>query len=289
FHRVPFIYNVQEIYPDILIRMGVIRNAGLIGTLYKLEKFIYRCANRITIIAPNMAARLRQKGVPADKIAIIPNFVDTDFFRPLDKENDFSRKYNLPDQFVVSYAGNMGPAQGLEHFVEAANLLRNESHISFLMMGDGILRADLARRAQQLRLPNFIFLPYQPYALMPQIYAASDLSLVPLVPETGGDALPSKVYRIMACRRALLVAADHDSDLAALVRDVDCGILVEPGAPRALADAIREAARRPDYLKEMGRKAYNYALKYYARPVITGQYDLLIRSMICYERNQAQT
>ena len=169
--RAPFIYNVQEIYPDIAIRLGVLQNRQLIRLLFGLERFVYKKASKVTVIAPRMRERLLEKGVPEDKVTVVPNFVDVSDLQPLPKDNPFSRRHGVHDKFVISYAGNLGPAQGLETFIEAARLLQDNPSIHFMIMGDGILRETLRQRVAKLALRNLTFLPHQSYSLVPQIYA----------------------------------------------------------------------------------------------------------------------
>jgi colanic acid biosynthesis glycosyl transferase WcaI len=277
FHRAPYIYNVQEVYPDIAVNLGALRNRWLIGVLHSLERFVYRKAGKITVIAPRMLQRLIEKGVPPGKLKLVPNFVDIGDLSPLPKDNDFSRRHDLRDKFVVSYAGNMGPAQDLESFIDAAALLQDETRIHFLLTGDGILREALAARVRVLGLRNFTVLPYQPYSLIPQIYAASDLCLVPQAVETGCDAIPSKVYRIMACARPVLASTEPDSDLAHLVRDAGCGSTVLPGSQEALAGVVREAFRDRTRWREMGESGRVHVVENYSRETVTGRYHDLIR------------
>ena len=278
--RAPFIYNVQEIYPDIVIRLGATRNRWVINFLYRLEKFVYRKASAVTVIAPRMRDRLLDKGVSKDKVSVIPNFVDVSDLVPLPKDNDFSRKYNLFNKFVVSYAGNMGPAQGLEDFVDASKILREEKEICFLMMGDGILREFLRRKIIQNNLRNFILLPYQSYSLMGQAYAAADLCLVPQAIETGSEAIPSKVYRIMACARPVLAVTDRNSDLARLVIESSCGGYVLPGSAEVLAETIKRAfQKRPDW-QRMGLLGREYVVRQYSREIVTNKYIELIKNLV---------
>ncbi len=278
--RAPFIYNVQEIYPDIVIRLGATRNRCLINFLYRLEKIVYRTASAVTVIAPRMRDRLLDKRVPKEKVIVIPNFVDVSDFVPLPKDNDFSRKYSLYNKFVISYAGNMGPAQGLENFLDAAIILREEEDIRFLMMGDGILREYLGRKIKKNNLRNFVFLPYQPYALMGQSYAASDLCLVPQAIETGSEAIPSKVYRIMACARPVLAVSDWNSDLARLVSESSCGINVLPGSAEILAETIKRAFQKRQDWQRMGLVGREYVVRHYSREIVTDQYLELIDKLI---------
>lgn len=271
-HKAPFIYNVQEVYPDIAIRLGALRSRKLIRLLFELERFVYRKANKVTVIAPGMRERLLGKGVPADKVIVVPNFVDTSDLQPLPKDNPFSRQYGVHDKFVISYAGNLGPAQGLETFIEAARLLQDEVGIHFMIMGDGILRETLHKHVVELALRNLTFLPHQPYSLVSRIYAASDLNLVPQAAETGFDAVPSKVYRIMACARPIIAVTDPSSDLGQLVQNAQCGAVVIPKAPEKLSEIIRSAYHDQDHWRRMGEAGRSHVIDHYARSVVTDRY-----------------
>jgi colanic acid biosynthesis glycosyl transferase WcaI len=270
---------VQEIYPDIAVRLGALRNKRLISLLERFERFVYRKGRKIIVIAPRMRQRLLGKGVPSNKVEVVPNFVDIDDLSPLPKDNSFSRQYGIHEKFVISYAGNLGPAQGLESFIEAAVLLRGEPGIHFMMMGDGNLKESLREWVAKLGLGNFTFLPYQPYSMMPRIYAASDVCLVPQAIETGCDAVPSKVYRIMACARPVLAITDPESDLAHLIKDAGCGAAVLPGSPSELADLIWEAYQEQVRWREMGQAGRYHVVEHYSRHTVTGRYDDLIQAV----------
>ena len=276
-YRAPYAYNVQELYPDIAISLGALRNRWAISVLFALERFVYARARFITVIAPGMRRRILMKGVPPDKVRLIPNFVDADDLTPGPKANVFSRQHGLDEAFVVTYAGNMGPAQALDTVLDAATLLKAEPRLKFLLVGEGTSFDRLRRRAYEQGLANVLMLPHQSYDLVPQIYAASDLCLVPLAVNTASDAVPSKVYRIMACARAVLACADAESDLADLIRAAQCGAVVSPGSPEALAKAIVAAMRDPAASAAMGEAGRRYVLTQYARPSISAQYDALIR------------
>jgi colanic acid biosynthesis glycosyl transferase WcaI len=279
-YRAPYIYNVQEIYPDIAIRLGAVRNRWVINLLYRLEKFVYSKSSAVTVIASRMRGQLLEKGVSIEKVHVIPNFVDVSDLVPLPKNNDFSRKHNLYDKFVVSYAGNMGPAQGLEYFIDAAHIMKEEAGICFLMMGDGILRETFQQKIERYNLGNLVFLPYQPYSLMGQAYGASDLCLVPQAIETGFEAVPSKVYRIMACARPVLAVTDQNSDLARLVSESSCGAFVLPGSAENLVELIRRAYQNQQEWRKMGIAGREHVVRHYARERVTLQYHELIEDLI---------
>jgi colanic acid biosynthesis glycosyl transferase WcaI len=278
-YRAPYVYNVQELYPDIAITLGALRSPRLIALFYGLERFVYARAELITVIADRMRRRLLDKGVPAVKIRVIPNFVDVTDMAPLSKANPFSRQHGLDRAFVVTYAGNMGPAQGLETVLEAASLLRHQPQLMFVLVGEGGLHDRLKAMACERGLKNVLILPHQSYALVPQIYATSDVCLVPLALNTGFDAIPSKVYRIMACARPVLACADPDSDLAELVRLAQCGMVVPPRSPERLAEAVTEAMRDLPRCRAMGEAGRAHVIDHYARGAISPQYEAVVREM----------
>jgi putative colanic acid biosynthesis glycosyltransferase WcaI len=275
----PFVYNVQEIYPDIAINLGALRNPSAIRMMYALERFVYRRARAITVIAPRMRERLLEKGVPASKVVVIPNFVDLGDLSPRPKDNPFSREFGVHDKFVVSYAGNLGPAQGLECFVDVAALLREHAHVCLLLIGDGMLAGPLRARAAAQGLANLLVIPYQPYSVVPDIYGASDVCVVAQAAMTGSDAIPSKVYRIMACERPIVAATDHRSDLAHLIRDADAGVVIPAESADALATAVRDAVANPERWRRRAASGRAYVAEHYARGTVSGQYEKLLRDV----------
>jgi colanic acid biosynthesis glycosyl transferase WcaI len=283
--RAPFVYNVQEIYPDIAVNLGALKNRRAIAALESLERFVYGKAAAVTVIAPRMRRRLIEKSVPPGKVHVIPNFVDVDRLAPAPRHNEFSRRHGLDDVCAVTYAGNMGPAQGLDIVIDAARLLPPDSRVRFLLVGEGILRSRLAAEAAALPHANVGVLPYQPNAMMPQIYGASDVSLVPQAAAIGSDAIPSKVYRIMASGRPLIAVTEHDSDLAALVREAGCGAIVPPGDAVSLAGAVTDAAQRAADWRAMGLRGRDHVVTHYAREVVSAQYDALLR---CVQERDAR-
>ena len=278
-YRAPFVYNVQELYPDIAIALGALENRWMMAVLFALERFVYARARYVTVIAPGMRRRILEKSVAPGKVRLIPNFVDTDDMAPLSKDNEFSREHGLERAFVVTYAGNMGPAQGLETVLDVASLLGREPGLMFLLIGEGLLHDRLEAIARERRLDNVLILPHQPYERVPEIYAASDLCLVPLALSTSSDAVPSKVYRIMACARPVLACADPDSDLAELVRLARCGTVVPPGSPDSLARAVTDAMRNPCACAEMGRAGRAHVVAHYSRASVSAQYEALVREL----------
>ncbi|MEZ4661317.1 MAG: glycosyltransferase family 4 protein [Caldilineaceae bacterium] len=171
---------------------------------------------------------------------MIPNFVDTDFMQPGVKENEFAQTHRLADKFVVLYAGNIGLTQGFETILEAAQRLAHLPDLRFVIVGDGTRRSWLEAQLASGGYANVQLLPYQPRSRVPQIYAAADLCLVPLKKGTAQETFPSKIYTIMA-GRAVVAAADPDSELAWVVEQAQCGWSIAPDNAAALAQTIAAA------------------------------------------------
>ena len=282
--RVPFIYNVQEIYPDVAVSLGVLRNRQVIRALEGLERFIYGRAREITVISEWFRRRLLEKGVPEAQLTVIPNFVDTDFMQPQPvsarPRNDFARQHDLVDKFVVLYAGNIGLTQGFETILAAAQALRHLPDLRFVIVGDGTRRAWLAEQLASTDLANVLLLPYQPRSVVPQIYGAADLCLVPLKRGTAQETFPSKIYTIMAAGRPVIAAADPDSELAWVVEHAGCGWSVPPDDAGALATAIADAYVQRATLPYHGQQGRTYVLANHSRHAVTHHYDTLIRQML---------
>jgi colanic acid biosynthesis glycosyl transferase WcaI len=274
--RCPLIYNVQELYPDIAINLGALTDPRLIRAAYALERFVYGQAAALTVIGPRMAQRILEKGVPAEKVHVVPNYVDAADLTPAARSNPFSIRHGLTDKYVVSYAGNLGPAQGLEAMLDAAGRLSSDPRVIFLLVGEGTARSKLERIASERGLSNVLFLPQQPHSVVPEIYAATDLALVPQGVGTGGDALPSKVYRLLACERPVIACAGQDSDLAAFVRESGGGWVVAPGSGDAIASVVREALAAPELARERGRVGAAYVRTHLDREQVISRYEEII-------------
>jgi colanic acid biosynthesis glycosyl transferase WcaI len=243
-----------------------------------LERFVYRRARTITVISPRMRERLLDKGVPAAKVVVIPNFVDVDDLIPRPKDNAFSREFAVHNKFVASYAGNLGPAQGLECFIDAAERLRDRPDVRLMLIGDGILANDLRASATSRGLTNMIIAPYQPYSRVPDIYGASDVCVVAQAMATASDAIPSKVYRIMACERPIVALTEAHSDLAQLVAAADAGVVIPPESGEALAAAVRDAAFDPERWRARAASGRRHVIAQYTRATVSRRYDDVLRA-----------
>jgi len=277
---VPFIYNVQDVYPDVPIRAGQLRNPYAISALRSMENFMYRKAAHISVITPAMRDNLLSKGVADEKMSIIPNFVDTEFIRPLPKFNNFAQANGLADKFVVTHAGSIGYVYDLDTMLDAAQLLSAEKDILFLIVGHGVAKAALEMKAHEMKLANVRFMPFQPREDLPSLRASSDVQVSLYKNGAANESFPSKVYEIMASGRPLLASADSDSSVANVVKTAGCGLCVQPGDAEGLAQAILKLYRDSCLRETMGQRGRQYAEENYSKHVAVARYNELLQEVV---------
>jgi len=275
------VLNVQDIHPDLSIESGILRNRMAIRFAQGLEKWVYRISDHIIVISEGFLKNLLDKGVPGEKLTVIPNWVDTDFLRPLPKENAVSRKYGLDDKFVIMYSGTISISsnRALEQVLEAAAVLREDKDVVFVIVGEGLKRAELQKRADELRTDNVRFLPFQPYEDLPRLLASSDVLLVPLDKEKSQMSVPSKLYNFLAAGRPVLGLAPPDSEVAALIRGNRCGDVVPPDDVAGIGEAVLRLKGDPGARREMASNARRYVVGNFARKMIMDRYEALLMSV----------
>lgn len=283
--RVPYCYNLQDIWPEAAVKLGMLRGRRVIEFFERLERFIYRHSRRIFAISAEFQQNLIGKGVAAEKIEVIPNFVDAELIRPLPKTNDFSNAHELTDKFVVLYAGNIGLSQGLEVILAAAETLRAHREIVFLIIGQGSCRDQLMLEAERRGLMNVRFLPLQPEADVPLVYAACDVALIPLRRGITAHSVPCKTYSIMAAGKPFIAGVDAGSNVAELAGAVGCGVCVPPEDGRALAEAVLRLQSAPDAARLMGQKGRAHVARHFARALITNRYRHVLETLVAEPRS----
>jgi colanic acid biosynthesis glycosyl transferase WcaI len=278
-HRTPMVYNIQDIWPDCIAIIGQLRSKMLFRIFQYLEKFLYKISARLTVLSPGMKQNLLNKGVSENKVVIIPNWADVDTIHPLPKENDFRAANELNGYFVVMFAGNLGFIAVLDTVLDAAKLLQDDTRIVFVIVGRGNAKPDLMKRTKLLHLTNVRFLPTQPKAILPQMLATADISLVTLDRRLGRLNVPSKTYNIMASSRPVLAAVPPDSEIACLVQKADCGVCVPPEDPESMAQAIKDMLRHPEALERYGKNGRRYVVENYSRNLLIRRYRELLHEV----------
>ncbi len=287
FRGAPFILNVQDIHPDLSIESGILKNPLAIRLAKAFEKWTYKHSPVILVISEGFKNNLLAKGVPAEKIRIIPNWVDTSFLKPQPKENPVAQKLGLDRAFVAMYSGTISISSNaaLERVLEAAKILEAAKDIKIAIVGEGLKKRSLEDKAAALGLKNVIFLPFQPYPDLPAMLSASDILLVPLDREKSHLSVPSKLYNFMAAGRPILGLADASSEVAGLIGSTECGICAEPDDPRAIARAILRIKNAPSQARRWGENGRKYAETMFGKDVVLRNYEELIESLRFLKRD----
>ncbi|MDA1232860.1 MAG: glycosyltransferase family 4 protein [Planctomycetota bacterium] len=256
---------LQDIYPDVAVALGKVRNSWLIRRLRNSLFEIYRRCDRMVVLSQDMAELLTEAGIPSNRISIVPNWADTQSITPVSGENRFRLDHQLGNRFIAMYSGNLGQTQRLEEFLQAAELLKDRNEILFCFVGRGSEERQLRRQVQTSGLANVRFFDYQPQSDLVHSLTAADLHLVPLTKALSRCLMPSKLYGILAAGRPYLTNAPCGSELHAISTSHKVGLTVEPGSVRGIADHIRWAADHPSELAVMGRNARRLAESEYTQ------------------------
>lgn len=279
-HHVPFVYEIQDMWPETVIATGMMKEGVSIRLLEHLAHFVYRRAAAITVISPGFKRMIAAKGVPEEKIVVISNWADEDMFRPVDRDPKLGNQYSLAGHFNIMFSGNMGPAQALETVIEAAALLIDLADVKFTFIGDGLSVDNLKTLASARELPNVQFIGRQPMSSMAGFHAWADALLVQL----GEDPLfyttiPSKTLAYLASGRPILCAVPGDG--ADVVREANAGLVCHPGDPQALADVVRKMHKMPANEREaLGRNGREKFLSHYSRSALTDQYERVFHQVL---------
>lgn len=278
--KVPFVYNLQDIFPDSLVNAKMTKKGSLIWKIgRKIEDFTYRSADKIIVISEDFKRNIMEKGVPEDKIVIIPNWVDSEQVYHIDrKDNVLFDRYGLdPDKYYICYSGNVGHSQNLNLLLDAAKVMQKElPDVRFVIIGEGAAKEDLAGMIAAEGLTNVILLPFQPYEDIAHVFSLGDADLIISKPGIGGSSVPSKTWSIMAAERPILASFDDDSALAQLIREQSCGIVANAGELDSLVAAIRQLYEDKELAITLGKRGRTYVVENLSKEKCTGMYVSLI-------------
>ncbi len=277
---VPLVVVSQDVFPEVAVELKRLENPALVGLMRVLIGYYLRRADRVVAIGETMRRRLEQKGAPPERIRVIPNWVDTEQIRPAPRENDWTREHGLDGKFVVMHSGNIGHAQDLDGLVRATTFLRDLDDLVVVVIGGGARHADLLTLTERLDADRVVFLGYQPRETLSLSLSAASIHVVGLARGLSGYVVPSRLYGILAAGRPVIVAADEDSETAQVVEREGCGVVVPPGRPELLAEAIRAAHDGRLDLEEMGRRGREYVTREADRSVATERYRSLISELL---------
>lgn len=254
----PFVYRIGDLFPDNLVSMGILNRDSLVfKVIESIQRNVLKGSTRISVVSNNIKDILTNKGVSETKIDVIYDWVDsTKFYKVSKDKNSLYDIFGIKrESFVVTYAGNLGLAQGLEVIIQTAAILRD---IDFVFIGSGAGEEDYKTLVKEMGLQNVFFFPMQPLEKVSEVYSFGDICLVTCKKGTGTNALPSKVWTIMSTGGTLIAAFDLGSELEKIINGNDCGLCVEPENPQVLSEAIMKIKNNPDQARRYGDNARRY-------------------------------
>ena len=239
--NIPFVYSLQDVFPDSLITTGLCETGSFLWKLgRKLEDSTYKACNKIIVITSAMRDNLLRKGVMGSKVQVISNWVDTEKIKPVDRdENTLFDEFEIDrSKYIVLYAGNFGEAQGAEIILDAAEMLQSEKDIQFVIFGSGSGYGDAVAKARSLR--NVFIHSLMPQSRISEVYSMGNVSLITCKKGISTSGMPSKVWSIMACNVPIIAAFDKQSELNDLLYATHAGVCNSPGDVTAMVKAIKE-------------------------------------------------
>ena len=272
-HGCPMVLNVQDVFPDVAITVGALNSRQLIGLARRLERTAYRAADAVTVLSTDLQENITTKVAGLSRppmVETIPNFVDTDNLRPLDRLTEYRRENRLGDRMVVMYAGNLGHSQSLDLVVEAARRHRNRDDLVYVINGGGVRAEEITAVAGGLQ--NLIVIGYQPAERLAEVLATGDIHVVPLRTGLASASVPSKAYSAMAAGRPIIASVDQGTEVARMVVDADAGLAVPPDDPDAFTAAVEYLAGDVELRTRMGVNARAWAEKCHSARVAAGAY-----------------
>ena len=268
--KAPLVFNVQDVYPDVAVELGMLSNRGLVAAARRLERICYARADAVTVLSDDLKDNISPRLSDPTKVRVIPNFVDTEWIAPASPGNGYQRQFGLSTKFVVMYAGNVGLSQSLDLVLDAAAALAHEKEIVFVINGGGAGKARLEQRARGMT--NVVFVDMQPSERLPEVLAAADLHLVVLKRGLARSSVPSKTYSILAAGRPLIASVDSGSEVARVVERAGAGLAVPPEDSEAFTKAVRALYERRDELPAMGAGGRAFVEKWASPAAVAKQY-----------------
>ncbi|AWZ49110.1 glycosyltransferase WbuB [Clostridiaceae bacterium 14S0207] len=276
--KAKFIFNVSDLWPESAVKLDVLHNKALIKASTWLEEFCYKKAAAVTGQTQGIVDNIVGRGFEKEKVHLITNGVDTEFFKPENRDEEFRKKIGIENKFALCYAGIHGLAQGLEVIVNAAEILKDKKDIQFVFIGDGPEKQKLIDMTKEKGLNNIIFLPVQLKPNMPRIIASMDGTIIPLKKlDIFKGALPSKMFEALSSELPIVLAVEGEAEK--LINNAKAGIVVEPENSQEIADAVLKLYEDKKLRKELGANGRKYVKENYSRESITRKLENILLNL----------
>lgn len=274
--KIPFMFDIQDIWPEGIIASGLTNKKWVIEGLKTLEKIVYPLSGAISVPSEGFKENLIKKGVSSDKIEVIPNWADEEIYKPMPYSEEIAIKYKMKGKFNITFAGNMGLAQDINTIIESAVILKENPKIQFVFVGDGLVLNEIKEKCKNQNINNVIFLGRLPQSEMAQLFAVSEVLLVHLKKDPAFEiTIPSKTQAYLACSKPILMAVEGDA--SRLIESTNSGISCMQGNPQELAGKALLFFNMPkeDYNKIAGNAFETYK-NYFTKKVVFDKFEKLL-------------
>lgn len=271
--KLPIVYSIYDVFPGHAYDIGVIKSKFIYNVLRIMQKPCYHMATAITVLSEDMKAKVVEQGAKAETVHVVPAWYDVKTAREIPAEkNRFLQKYYIrKDKFCVQFAGTIGYVFNYKTVIELAKRLKNEKDIVLQMIGDGNVKEQFVAEAEENGLDNIRFYPLQPVEIVPDVYSASDIALIPLKKGVIGNGVPSKAPILMACNRVIVNAVESDSEYAKMYAEYDMGIAVDVTDYDGLAKAVIALRNSPEDRQRMAANAHKFGEEHYSSTLSTAK------------------
>ena len=283
------IYNVQDLFPDLAVELGKLKNKSIIGFLKKLSELIVRRVDKVVVVGEYMEKRIREELLRETStdthVVTIHNWADGDKIKVLreDEENNFlKREWRLEGKFVVLYSGNIGYLHEFDTIISTAEYFAKEGprEIVFVFIGEGIKKSYIEEKIKEKGLYNILFFPYQSREMLTYSLGLADVSLVTLEKGFEGMVVPSKIYGILASGKPVIAIIGEESEITEIIRRGKCGEIIKIGDFKALSNAIINYYKNPQKCNEEGMNGRKYFEKNFERKIATEKYIRVIEEVL---------
>ncbi len=253
--KVPFVFELGDLWPASIAAVGAMRENLLLRFIERLELHLYRKSAAVVALTRSFKENLIERGIPADKIAVVVNGVELSRYAPTERDEALAREWGLEGRFVLGYVGTHGMAHGLGNVLDTARRLRERDDLRFMLVGSGAERESLREQARRRGLDNVVFIPPQPKERMPAVWSLCDVALVHLKgsPVFAG-VIPSKIFEAMGMGLPLLLASP-EGEASRILENDGAGVWVPAEDPQALAEAVLRLKEDASLRGELARKS----------------------------------
>lgn len=273
FKKLPIVYSIYDVFPGHAYDIGVVRSKFIYNVLRIMQKPCYKMATAITVLSEDMKEKVVEQGAKPERVFVVPAWFDVKTAREVPQaENRFIQKYNIPtNKFYVQFSGTIGYVFNYKTVIELSKRLQNNDDLVIQIVGDGNVKDKFIAEVEELGLNNVEFYPLQPVDLVPDVYSACNLGIIPLQKGVIGNGVPSKAPILMVCKRVIVNSVELDSHYAKMFADHDMGVAVDIFDYDGLANSILYLRENPEDIKRMTQNAYEYGKSNYSSTLSTAK------------------